>query len=130
MKPYSLDLREKIVRALEAQDETQEEIAERFSVSPSFVVKLWRRWRSTGSAAALPHAGGRRRSLQPSEAVIRHALKRQPDLTLAELCERVDASGGDSVSTKTMCLELQRLDLPRKKSRSTTPSATRHASSG
>ena len=125
MKPYSQDLREKIIRAIDAQGETQEEIAERFSVSPSFVVKLWRRWRETGSAAALPHAGGRRRSLQASGAVIRRALDRQPDLTLAELCERVGATGGASVSAKTMCLELQRLSLPRKKSRSTT--GARHA---
>lgn len=122
MKPYSQDLREKIIRALETEDETQEEIAERFSVSPSFVVKLWRRWRTTGSCAALPHAGGRQRSLQPSQVTIRRELKRQPDLTLAELCEKVVACGGASVSAKTMCLELRRLRLPRKKSRSTTPS--------
>jgi transposase len=130
MKPYSQDLREKIVRALEAQEETQEEVASRFSVSTSFVVKLWRRWRTTGHAAPLPHAGGRQRSLQASEAVIRRALERQPDLTLAELCEKVGATGRASVSTKTMCLELQRLTLPRKKSRSTTQSATPSASSG
>jgi transposase len=127
MKPYSQDLREKIVRALEAQEETQEEVASRFSVSTSFVVKLWRRWRTTGSSAALPHAGGRQRSLQASEAAIRRELARQPDLTLAELCEKVGATGGASVSTKTMCLELQRLTLPRKKSRSTTASATPRA---
>ncbi len=124
MRPYSQDLREKVVRALEAQDETQSEIAERFAVSTSFVVKLWRRWRATGSAAALPHAGGRGRSLQASESVLRREVARQPDLTLAELCEQVAAAGGLSVSTKTMCLELRRLDLPRKKSRSTTVSAT------
>src|SRR5438105_13168272 len=117
MKPYSQDLREKIVRALEAQDETQEEVASRFSVSTSFVVKLWRRWRSTGSAAALPRAGGRQRSLQAAEEMIRRELERQPDLTLAELCEKVGATGAASVSTKTMCLELRRLSLPRKKSR-------------
>jgi len=120
MKPYSQDLREKIIRALETEDETQEEIAQRFCVSPSFVVKLWRRWRTTGSCAARPHAGGRQRSLQPSQATIRRELKRQPDLTLAELCQKVVACGGVSVSTKTMCLELRRLRLPRKKSRSTT----------
>ena len=124
MKAYSQDLREKIIRALEAQNETQDEVAARFSVSPSFVVKLWRRWRQTGSYAALPHGGGRRRDLRESEAALRRALKRQPDLTLAELCEAVAASGSRSVSTKTMCLELRRLSLPRKKSRSTTRSVT------
>ena len=128
MKPYSRDLREKIVRALGAQDETQEEIAARFAVSTSFVVKLWRRWRETGSAEARPHAGGRSRGLLASEATIRRALDRQPDLTLAELCGEVGAGGGAAVSTKTICLELRRLSLPRKKSRSTTRSATRRAS--
>lgn len=123
MKPYSQDLREKIIRALQAQQATQEEIAARFSVSPSFVVKLWRRWRSTGSCAALPHAGGRQRDLQAAEVTIRRALERQPDLTLAELCEQVASLGAPSVSAKTMCLELRRLRLPRKKSRSTTQSA-------
>ena len=30
----------------------------------TFVEKLWRRWRETGSCAALPHAGGRQRALR------------------------------------------------------------------
>jgi transposase len=116
MKPYSQDLRERIVRELEAQTETQPEIAERFAVSVSFGEKLWRRWRTTGSCAALPHAGGRHRRLQEAEAVIRTALAREADLTLAALCAHVQQGGGPQVSEKTMCRELQRLKLPRKKS--------------
>jgi putative transposase len=130
MKAYSPDLRERIIRALEARAESQPEIARRFSVSLSFVEKLWRRWRASGDCAVLPHAGGRRRSLQAAEAVLRHEVATQPDVTLAELCERAAAAGAPAVSAKTMCLELQRLDLPRKKSRSTTASATRRGSSG
>jgi transposase len=124
MKPYSQDLRGKIIHALEAQEETQEEVAARFSVSHSFVVKLWRRWRTTGNCAALPHAGGRQRGLKDAEATLRQEIARQPDLTLAELCQRISATGRASVSLKTMCLELQRLALPRKKSRSTLMSET------
>jgi transposase len=124
MRAYSQDLRERIIRALEAEQETQPEIAARFSVSLSFVEKLWRRWRTTGSCAARPPAGGRSRSLQVAEAVIRREVAAQPDVTLAELCERAAAQGAPAVSLKTMCLELKRLTLPRKKSRSTTASAT------
>jgi transposase len=124
MKAYSQDLRERIIRALEAKRETQPEIAARFSVSLSFVEKLWLRWRTTGSYAARPHGGGRSRSLQSSEAVIRREVSAQPDVTLSELCERTAAQGAPIVSLKTMCLELKRLTLPRKKSRSTTRSAT------
>lgn len=121
MKPYSRDLRQKIVRALQAND-TQEEVADRFAVSLSFVEKLWRRWRTTGSYQALPHAGGRSRSLVGHTDLIRQEVAQQPDITLAELCERVVAAGAPQVSLALMCLELQRLDLPRKKSRSTTVS--------
>ena len=121
MRPYSQDLREKIIRALEA-DHTQEEAADRFSVSLSFVEKLWRRWRTSGSCAALPHAGGRRRALREHEAAIRKQVTEQPDVTLSELCDRLASAGAPSVSLATMCAELARLDLPRKKSRSTTAS--------
>lgn len=121
MKPYSQDLREKLIRALEA-GETQEEVADRFTVSLSFVEKLWRRWRETGSCAALPHAGGRQRALREHEAAIRKEVASQPDVTLAELSERLASAGAPAVSLATICAELQRLDLPRKKSRSITAS--------
>ena len=98
MRPYSQDLREKIIRALEEQEETQDEIAERLAVSGSFVAKLWRRWRETGSGAALKHAGGRARSLQADEALLRHELECQPDVTLAELPARVAAERAPVVS--------------------------------
>ncbi len=123
MKPYSQDLREKVVRALEA-DDTQEEVADRFSVSLSFIEKLWRRWRTSGSCAALPHAGGRQRTLREHEVAIRTEVAKQPDVTLGELCDRLAAEGAPAVCRATMCMELRRLDLPRKKSRSTTVSET------
>ena len=124
MKPYSQDLRERIVRELEAQDESQGEIAERFAVSLSFVEKVWRRWRMTGSCAPRPPAGGRRRSLCGAEALIRAAIAHDPDMTLAGRCERVAHAGHPQVSTKAMCVELQRLRLPLKKSRSLPVNAT------
>jgi len=105
MRADSQDLRERIVQALQAQEGSQAEVAERFAVSRSFVEKLWRRWRTTGQCAALPHAGGRQRSLRAVETVLRHEVARQPDCTLAELCERVVQAGGTQVSAKTMCTE-------------------------
>src|SRR5919201_6417988 len=109
MRPYSQDLRERIVQALEVQEESQAEIAERFAVSLPFVEQLWRRWRTTGSCAARPHGGGRPRSLRSAEAFIRAELAHYPAMTLAALCERVAHAGHPQVSPKTMCLELKRL---------------------
>lgn len=127
MRPYSQDLRERILRAVQARQESQEVIAQHFSVSRSFVERLWQRWRQTGSCAALPHGGGRQRSLRAAEPLIRQSVEREPDVTLAHLCEQVARRMGIQVSPKTMCLELRRLRLPRKKSRSTPASGTRPA---
>ena len=103
---------------MRAGEESQEAIAQRFAVSRSFVERLWQRWRQTGSCAALPHGGGRARSLHPAARVIRQTVAEDPDVTLATLCARVARRTGIRVSTKTRCVEIQRLRLPRKKSRS------------
>jgi transposase len=41
MKPYSQDLRDRIIQALEAGTETQGAIAARFGVSGALVEQLW-----------------------------------------------------------------------------------------
>jgi transposase len=120
MKPYSNDLRERVIAALEAGQESQREIAETFAVSLSTVEKWWRCWCETGRRTAFPHAGGARRALQGCAAFICAEVKKQPDVTLAELCARVAETKGVQASPSMMCRELQRLRLPRKKSPSTT----------
>ena len=116
MKPYSNDLRRRIIQAAQENEETQEGIAEQFSVSRSFVEKLWHRFRSTGSYEALAHAGGRERAVKDEEELLRQEVATQPDITLAELCEKAAVqSGKPKVTAATMCNELQRLKLPRKK---------------
>ena len=128
MQPYSQDLRERIIAALEADEQTQLEVAEQFGVSLSTVEKLWKRWRETGSCAALPHAGGRSRALKGDPERIRVEVTHQRDATLGELCERVEQAGGAASTPSMMCRELQRLELPRKKSRSMTANRTRSGS--
>jgi transposase len=115
MKAYSQDLRERIAAALAAGELSQRAVAERFGVSRPFVERLSRRLRETGSCAALPHAGGRARTLAPYATWLQAEIARQSDVTLAELCERVQQTHGLRVNTSMMCRELQRLDLPRKK---------------
>lgn len=127
MRAYSQDLRERIVRAVRVGEESQGAIAQRFAVSRSFVERLWQRWRQTGSCAALPHGGGRARSLRPAEGLIRQTVAEDPDVILATLCARVARHTGIQVSTKTMCLEIGRLRLPRKKSHSQPASGRRRA---
>jgi transposase len=115
MKPYSQDLRERVIAALEAGEETQAEIADRFRLSKSTVEKWWARWQATDSCAALPLAHGPARKLHASEAFIRAEVARQPDVTLAELCERVAETHGLRASVSAMGRTLHHLNLRRKK---------------
>ena len=128
MKPYSQDLRDRIIQALEAGTATQRAVAARFCVSGACVEKLWQRWRRSGSSAAQPHAGGRQRHLKDHLEVLRTEVAQHPDATLAAWRERIVAAHGPSVSTATICRALQRLPLPRNKSRSTPRSGRRSAS--
>lgn len=116
MKPFSNDLRHRIIDRIQTNEESQPEIAEHFAVSLSFVEKLWSRFRSTGKFAALPHAGGRARSLKQDEDLIRQQIAEQPDATLEELAQKIAAQTGKSrVSATTISQELCRLNLPQKR---------------
>ena len=130
MAAYSIDLRYKILRACERRPGSQRALAELFGVSLSFVEKLLRRHRTTGSIAPKPHAGGQKPSLDAAaDTLVRQLVHDNTDMTLEELCTRVAAERGVRVSVATMCRVLQRLGLPRKKSRSTPASAIPRASS-
>ena len=116
MKPISNDLRWRIIEAIQENEESQPEIAERFAVALSTVEKLWHRFRMTGSYEPLPHSGGRRRLLETAEEFIRSEVSAQPDITLAELSSKVASEKNQPpVSVSTVSEELRRLGLPRKK---------------
>ena len=128
MEAYSLDLRERVVAACEEGTDTRVEIAERYGVSTSFIRKLLRRKKLSGSIAAKPRAGGRKPSMDENDLQkVRKLVEQQPDATLGELCQQLAAAGGNrSVRPWTMCRALgRRVKLPRKKSPCTPASATR-----
>jgi transposase len=125
MKPYSNDLRRRVVEACGSSKYSQGEVAELFQVSLATVKNFLRRKRETGSPDALPHAGANKPLLdEKARRFIHECVKGNNDLTLDELCRRVKARHRKSVSRPTMSRLLQALNLPRKKSRSTPASAT------
>lgn len=122
MDAYSMDLRERVAAECDCGTWSQPEIAERYDVSVSFITRLLRRRRETGSVAPKPHTGGY------SPTFTERDLKRivakvgvRPDITLAELC----AWAPKRVSDSTMSRILIAQGLTRKKSRSTPTSGTR-----
>lgn len=90
MRPYSNDLRERIVAAIERREHSLRQIAHLFCVNLSFLVRLLQRWRTTGSVQPKPHSGGPNPKLD--EDAVRRLLqlvRQQPDATLAELHDRL-----------------------------------------
>jgi transposase len=125
MKAYSQDLREKAMRAVALGQQSNREIAATIGLSESTLEKWSRRLRKTGSFAAAPHAGGPDRVLAAHGAFLRAAVKAQPDITLAELSQKVSSELKLKVNGSMVSRELARLRLPLKKSRSTTASGKR-----
>ena len=112
MRPYSLDLRERVAAAIDHHDGSIRWIARVFRVSTSFIVRLLQRRRATGTLAPEPHRGGPPPALGPADLERLTALVReQPDATLEQLRQR----GGFQCSLKTLWYALDRLGLTRKK---------------
>ena len=127
MRAYSIDLRERVVASVESGECNIPAGARRFKVSEPTIERWLVRYRKSGDVAPRPHAGGPERKLAAAEAVIRAAVKAQPDATLQELCETVEQETGITSDKSMMYRELVRLKLPRKKSRSMPASETHRA---
>ncbi len=121
MKAYSMDLRERVVAACDAREGTQEQVAARFAVSPSWVRKLLRRRRATGSIEPRPHGGGHAPAFDPAaEARLRQAVRDDSDATLEEL----GRAAGVACSASAVFRTLDRLGITRKRSHGGRPSRT------
>ena len=124
MKAYSLDLRERVVAARQA-GRSEGEVAGQFSVSISFVAKLLRRHRTSGSAAALPPGCGPAPGVDAAARdQLTACLRQTPDATLDELRTWLAALGGPAVSRSALGRAVHGLDWRRKKRASTPPNAT------
>jgi transposase len=94
MPPYSADLRERIIAAVDRHQHSLRQLAHLFSVSLSFLVRLLQRRRHTGSIQPKPHAGGTKPCLDAKDVQrLLTLLREQPDATLAELRERLGIPG-------------------------------------
>jgi transposase len=115
MKAYSIDLRQRIVLAVESGEASQAEVAEQYAVSLSSVERFTRQWRTTASLAPSQGKRGPKRKLEAYGAWVRAAVQRQPDATLSELCARLAQAKGIQVHPSLLWRELQNLKLPLKK---------------
>lgn len=112
MRPYSTDLRERVAAAVDHREGSQREIARRFRVSLSFLVRLLQRRRDAGTLEPKPHGGGPPPGLGPDDQQrLAELIREQPDATLEQLKQR----GGFTCSLKTLWLALRQRRLTLKK---------------
>jgi transposase len=123
MKPISLDLRERIVVALQ-ETSSSLLVAARFRVSASFVRKLRLLSERTGDIAPRKVPGRERAVKGRDELLLVGIVREQPDATLEELREALVERGGPPVSGTTMWRQLNRMGLTLKKKRSVPRNAT------
>jgi transposase len=116
MRPYSNDLREKIIQAYQNGEGSLRGIAKRFLVSLNFVWLLFLRFRETGSVDPKPHAGGHPPVMtQECLAILQELVERENDATLLELREQFRQKTGVRISRETIARALRKLRLTRKK---------------
>jgi transposase len=119
MAAYSMDLRERVLRAWDVSGDA-DLVAETFEVSRAWVHRLVQRRRETGSISPRKQVKFRSRVLAGQESRLAALITARPDATLAELREALPTTAALS----TLWLEIDRLGLTVKKNRTrrrTTP---------
>jgi transposase len=120
-KPLSMDLRERVIEAIDG-GMSRRGAAARYGIAPSTAIRWDNERRTTGSFAPKRQGGDMRsRRIEAHAEVIHAALEETPDITLAELCQRL-SERGIAASTSSLWRFFQRHAITRKK-RPDTPSS-------
>jgi putative transposase len=88
-RPYSMDLRERVVAAVEQEGLSRNKAAARFGVAVSTAIGWVRRYRATGSAAPLKMGGYKPRTLRGEHAAWLIARCKEKDFTISQLVDEL-----------------------------------------
>ena len=92
-KPYSEDLRERVVRHVET-GHSRRAAAAHFGVSASFVINLMTAYRLGGSLAPKPLGGRRHAKLDPHRVFLLRRVTEKDDITMPELAQDLATACG------------------------------------
>ena len=93
MKPYSLDLRERIVKAVIEQKQSVSQVAERFGVS-RWTVERYLKRAALGDLAAAPHPGKGCKLNEHHHEILRQQVAEHNDWTLEQHAEALAEATG------------------------------------
>ena len=124
MSGYSVDLRSRIVSAVEEEGMSKAQAARTFSVSLSSVKRYAKKAERGESLAPKKRPGSPPKLDAKVMKLLGKDLKERPFATLEERRDYVEAVSGISVSRSTVCRAIARLGPTRKKGGDLPPSAT------
>ena len=123
-RAYSLDLRKRVIEAIEAGLPTRE-AARRFSIGVSTSGAWYRAWRSNGSLEPGRQGKPRISKLDAHEAFILALVDTdERDITLAEIVEHLAAERGIKASVTTVHAFFAKRGITYKKRRRTRPNSS------
>jgi transposase len=114
MKPYSQDLRERVVKAVD-EGLSRSEIVHLFGVSEATIKRYLKLRRETGSLAPKSIPGYPPRKIEALQKGLQPQLEAHPDATLEEHCRLWETQTGVKVSISTMSDAIRRLKWTWKK---------------
>lgn len=101
-KPCSLDLRERVVAAVEQEGMSRNQAAARFGVAASSAIKWVARFRATGSAAPAKMGGHKPKTLRGEHAEWLIARCREADFTISQLVDELSQERGLKVDRRSV----------------------------
>jgi transposase len=117
-KPYSQDLRDRVIDAVRTGKMSRRAAARHYAVSESVAVKWLERVERQGSREPAGHGGHRASKLMPHREFLEAARAEKSDVTLQALCNRLSAKRGVKADTSMMSRFFRKIGVTFKKRRS------------
>jgi transposase len=114
-KPYSQDLRDRVIDAVQRGELSRRAAARRYEISESIAIKWLERVERDGSREPVGHGGHRPSKLMPHREFLEAARAETPDVTLQALCDRLLSERGVKADTSMMCRFFRRIGVTFKK---------------
>jgi transposase len=116
MKPYSVDLRVRVVQAVNDDKRPPEEVAKQFRISPASVYRFLQLDRDLNDLTPLKGTGRPRLIPAELEPILLEQIKANNDLTLEEHCKLWKKRTGLTLSVTCMFESQKRVNVTLKKS--------------
>ena len=110
-KPYSQDLRDRVIEAVERGKLSRRAAARHYEVSESVAIKWLERLERHGSRQPVGHGGHRASKLMPHRDFLEAARAEKSDVTLQALCDRLSAERGVKADTSMMSRFFRRIGV-------------------